>query len=209
MIIPSGSQNIYRTTMVLSSVGGHFSVFTGHYAAIIPGTNDSAGNAADAFVSSYAPFIQAFCLSDSGTLNGAGEAALARIDPTAPISGPVGTPIRTGANPCPEAGFRIRRVGAAGATSINGRIRIGPVVESLYLDPPRYRRIDVANPVLVGLLATLQAKTNATFFGMQEVLWNRFTGDAVLVDSWGIPRYTSRVWARAGYPQGKRGPDRP
>lgn len=207
-LIPSGSQNIYVCTMTLLGPTLRPSIFTGHYAAIVPGTNDTPANALDAFHGAYGPFIDALCVSPLGTLEGSAEACAAALDPGTPIVGAIGTIPRSGPAGPLEAGFRIQRVGAAGTYIKKGRCRFGPCLDTIFTDPPRYRRIDISSPTISSLLTNLRSQAAPIFFGMQEVLFDRVTGVAVAVTSWNIPKYTSRVWQRAGYPQGVRGPDR-
>jgi hypothetical protein len=208
MLIASGTQNIYKTTLEWHGTVDQRSIITGHFAAVIPGILDDTDKAASAMAANYADLVGGTCSIPLGDLTAtaelvsctAGYSAPATIGPFAFLSAEDGAPL--------EAALRIQRVGAGLTQHSKGRVRIGPLFKALFTDPPRYRRIDLTNAALVSSLLDLNTGQPALFYGMQEVLWDRWTGDAITVDTWHCPVYTSRVWQRAGYPQGVRGPDR-
>lgn len=108
----------------------------------------------------------------------------------------------------PEAAILIHRVGAGPNGPVAGRFRLGPFRYSLFTDPPRCRWIDQHDANIVSLLTQLTTTADSPYALAYEVLFDRKTHIATKVDTYSYPCRVGRVWQRAGFPQGTRGPDR-
>lgn len=208
-VILSGSQNIYKWWFEAVGSGSKI-IFTGHAFSLLPGSGfDTPAHCGLAAAIAWGFPIGSLTYGGSTNFTVHCEAVLSRANPGGKFSIPTGIFCGLNTPSFPERSFRIRRVGAGGTTSDKGRIRIGPARGDCFLDPPRFRRVNVAAAPIVAALAYLNTSGSWAGAHFGECLWNRRTGDARPIVAYSCAPYSGAVWQRAGYPQGKRGPDRP
>jgi hypothetical protein len=208
MFWTSGTINVYKCICEYRLLSGLRAIVTAHFVPVIPGLADGTAFAAIAFGNRVLPFLGPVAQCEINTAIVLATSLSVRINATAEsfLTGGGPTP-GTGWGP-PEAALLIHRVGAGPLGDVLGRMRMGPVQASLFSDPPRFRHFVPTVAALTGIPAAWTAQQAAGDAGYYEVLWNRHTAVATKVDTYHMPTRPGRVWQRAGYPQGRRGPDR-
>lgn len=200
--------NVYKCAVAFGLRGLGGGILTAHCVPTVPGSSDD--NCTQAAL--WASFTwgnswrHLTFLNPSTSTEAIAEAC--RINADSPhvydVTLPGGSP-----DPAPhEAAALIRRVGAGPFGPVSGRCRIGPIWHDLFTDAPRYRKINNLDVRITDVLTLLTSTQAFNLIGMTEVLWNRRTAVATRVDTYTCPTRVGRVWQRAGYPQGVRGPAR-
>lgn len=208
MFYAAGSTVIWKATLKYTYTGGRV-INTCHY--VPRGGDVSAVLTADltAQMGQGIFNLMPWLGYDEGSATVTIEPVCAPTTGFAPVVSPF-TNYLTSADPTSvrEAAFLIQRVGAGPFGLVRGRARLGPFSYTLFTDAPRCRHMRLPTAWTSAIIPSLNAYQSDPTNPLQEVLVNRYTGIATVVDAYTVPTRRGAVWARAGFPQGVRGPDR-
>lgn len=200
--------NVYKCSIAFGTPRAGGGIITAHCVPTVPGSSDDNTQHAALWASFVYGNSWRSVTPLNPTTSTAATTVACRVDHPADyvydVTLPGGFP-----DPAPlEAALLIRRVGAGPFGPVAGRARLGPLVHTLFTDAPKYRKVNNLDPLITDMLSFMTATQATNLIGMREVLWNRRTAVATLVDAYSCPTRVGRVWQRAGYPQGVRGPAR-
>lgn len=203
-----GTTNIFKATWSWKNAG-RASVITFHYR---PKTGVAELFDARTHMGTWYDTVGVFLFpltgTDSGAILGEWEYVDGPGNDLASGGGQFGPSTPTISSPAPEASYLFRRAGAGPFGPVRGRFRFGPVPASCFTDAPRCRHLSLTVPAIHTAITNIPIFNALPLNRCEEVLYNRWHGWATRVDTYSTPTRTGRVWQRAGFPQGVRGPDR-